>query len=92
MVKNAFLFHLKSFFRSPDIYVFIKTFWSCRKNALIRKIRLTSKFMTSQRCLEIIAIHIFANISQSKGNQTMRFGQLIEYYKRNIFLQNFCKK
>ena len=27
------------------------------------------------------------NISRSKGNQTMKFGQLIEY-NRNIFLQN----
>ena len=27
------------------------------------------------------------NISRSKGNQTMKFGQVIEYNKRNIFLQ-----
>ena len=26
----------------------IKTFWSCRKNSSIKKIRLISKFMTSQ--------------------------------------------
>ena len=32
-------------------------------------------------------IHILPNISQSKGIQTMKFGQLIEYNKRNIFLQ-----
>ena len=32
-------------------------------------------------------IHILPNISQSKGNQTMKIGQLIEYNKRNIFLQ-----
>ena len=25
------------------------------------------------------------NISQGKGNQTSKFGQLIEYNKRNIF-------
>ena len=35
-------------------------------------------------------IHILPNISQSKGNQTMKFGQLIEYNKRNIFLQKSC--
>ena len=28
------------------------------------------------------------NISRSKGNQTMRFGQLIEYNKRNLFFLN----
>ena len=29
------------------------------------------------------------NNSRSKGNQTMRLGQLIEYNKRNIFLENY---
>ena len=47
--------------------------------------------MTSHRRLRTIAIHILANISQSKGNQTMKFGQLIEYNKRNIFLQNYAE-
>ena len=48
--------------------------------------------MTSQPGLQTIAIHILPNISQSKGNQTMKFGQLIEYNKRNIFLQKLCRK
>ena len=48
--------------------------------------------MTSQPCIQTIAIHILRNILQSKGNQTMRFGQLIEYNKRNIFLQKLCRK
>ena len=61
-------------------------------DGLIRKIRLTSKFMTSQPGLQTIAIHILPNISQSKGNQTMKYGQLIEYNKRNIFLQKLCGK
>ena len=43
--------------------------------------------MTSQTGLQAIAIHILPNISQSKGNWTMKFSQLIEYNKRNIFLQ-----
>ena len=42
--------------------------------------------MTSQSGLQTIAIHIMPNISQSKGNQAMKFGQLIVYNKRNIFL------
>ena len=67
------------------------TFWSCRKNGLIRKIRLTSKFMTSQPGLQTIAIHILPNISQSKGNQTMKFGQFIEYKKINIFFKNYAE-
>ena len=48
--------------------------------------------MTSQPILQTIAIHILSNISQSKGNKTMKLGQLIEYNKRNIFLQKLCKK
>ena len=58
---------------------------------LIRKIRLTSKFMTLQPGLQTIAIHIFPNISQSKGNLTMKFGQLIEYNKRNVFIKNYAE-
>ena len=68
------------------------TFWPCRKNSLIRKVRLTSKFMTSQPSLQTIVIHTLPNISESKGKQTIKFGQLIEYNKRNIFLQKLCRK
>ena len=67
------------------------TFWSCRKNGLIRKIRLTSKFMTSRRGLETIAIHILPNITQSKGNQTMKFGQLIEHKREIFFFKNYAE-
>ena len=42
--------------------------------------------MTSQPGLQTIAILILANISQSKGNQIMKFGQLIEYNKINTFI------
>ena len=48
--------------------------------------------MTSQPGLQTISIHILHNISQCKGNQTMKFGPLIEYNKRNIFLQKLCRK
>ena len=48
--------------------------------------------MTPQPGLQLIAIHILPNISQSKGNQTMKFAQLIEYNKRNIFIQKISKK
>ena len=46
----------------------------------------------SQTGLQTITIHILFNISQSKGNETMKFGQLIEHCKRNIFLQKLCRK
>ena len=60
------------------------------QNGLIRKIRLTSEFMMSQPGLQTIAIHMLLNISQSKGKQPMKFGQLIESNKINIFLQKLC--
>ena len=34
--------------------------------------------MTSQPGKQTIAIHILSNISRSKGNQVMRFGQLVK--------------
>ena len=40
----------------------------------------------SQTVKQTIAIHVLFNISRSKGNQKTKFGKLIEYNKRNIFL------
>ena len=48
--------------------------------------------MTSQRDEKIITIHILPNISPSENNQTMKFGQLIEYNQKKNFLQKSCKK
>ena len=42
--------------------------------------------MTSQPGYQTTAVHVLANISRSKGNQTMKFGQLIEHNMRNIFI------
>ena len=47
--------------------------------------------MTSLTGQQIIAIHILPNISRSKGNQPMKFGQLIDYNMRNIFLENHAQ-
>ena len=46
--------------------------------------------MPSQPGLQTIPIQILPNISQSKINQIMKFGQLIEHNTRNIFLQKLC--
>ena len=48
--------------------------------------------MTSQSGKQIITIHILPNISRNKGNQTTKFGQLIEHNLRNIFLRKLCRK
>ena len=33
-------------------------------------------------------MHILPNVSRSKSNQTIKFGQLVEYNMRNIFVEN----
>ena len=42
--------------------------------------------MTSQPGKQRITTNILPNISQIKGNQAMKFSQLIEHPKRNIFV------
>ena len=48
--------------------------------------------MTTQPGKQIIAVHILSNISKSKGDETKKCGQLIEYNMKNIFLQKPCTK
>ena len=47
--------------------------------------------MTSQPGKQTIAIYVLPNISKSKCNQTIKFGQLIEYNMKNIFLENYTQ-
>ena len=47
--------------------------------------------MTSQPVYKQLQ-YILPIISQSKGNQTMKFNQLIEWNKINIFLQKLCRR
>ena len=48
--------------------------------------------MTSQSAKQTIAIQILPNISRNKGNQTMKFGQLIELNMKNNLLENLNTK
>ena len=87
MVK-VFLFHLKKLFSLLKFLNFVLYFCSFRKNGLIRNIILILK-LTSQPDQQTITIHILSNISRRKDNQTMKFVQLIEYCKINIFFKNY---
>ena len=62
-----------------------------QKNVLIRKISLISKYKTPQSVKQAIAMRRLSDISRSKGNQKMKFGQLIEYDIRNN-TQNVAEK
>ena len=48
--------------------------------------------MTSQPGQQINVIHILTNISRIKSNQTMKFGQSIDYNMRTIFFQQSYAK
>ena len=48
--------------------------------------------MTSKPGLQTIKKHLLPKISQSKDNQALKFGQLIEHNKVNIFFQKLCRK
>ena len=66
---------------------FLFDFLIIYKSDLLIKIILISKFMTSQTGYQTIPIHILTNISRSKGNEVMKFSQLIEYNMRTIFIE-----
>ena len=53
----------------------------------MRKLRLISKVLTSQTGKQINTVHKLPKTSRSKDNQTMKFGKLIEYNIRNIFVE-----
>ena len=79
---------LFSFFRYLH---FCRNFLVMQEKGLMRKLRLVSKFMTSQTGQQIITTHVFSNIARSKGNKTMKFGQLIEYDVRGILRNNHAE-
>ena len=79
MVKNAFYFLLNALFVLGYV-----------QKRLDKRAKVNSKFMKSQTGQQIITIHILLNISISKDNQKMKFGQLIEY--RKSFFENIIHK
>ena len=91
--EKCFLFHLKSSFRSEDIYVFVMASFQLPRSCIRPgSTPLISKSLTSQLVKQAIATQILPNISRSKGNQTMKLGQSIEYQMRTIFLEKSCTK
>ena len=48
--------------------------------------------MTSQSGKQTIAIYILPYVSRRKDNQIVKFGQLIEYNMRKIFLEKSYPK
>ena len=89
--KKSFFISLKSSFHSQDIYIFILTFWSCRKNDLIRKefnFKIYFTTWLTSNC------NVLPNISRSKANpiRQQQFDQLIEYNMRNVLVEKSYTK
>ena len=78
MMKNSFYFTLKAFF-VLKIFRFLSFFAHVEKRL-------------NQKESQTLAIRMSINVSGSKGNQPMKFGQLIEYNTKNIFLVNSYAK
>ena len=77
----------QKFFSFSRYLSFCLEFLVLLQNGLLRKIRLTYKFMTSRPGKQTIVIHVLPNILRNKDNQAMKFGQLREYNMKNIFLE-----
>ena len=67
---------------------FCPNFFGHVRKPLDKKPKVISKFMMSWTGKQMITILILPNISTSKGNETMRFGKLIEY---NIIFKNHAQ-
>ena len=65
------------------------TFSSCRKKDLTRKVNFKIYDVTAWLTNNSITINILSNISLSKGNQTMKFGQLT---KKKYFSSEIIQK
>ena len=76
------------------LYLFTLLSWlfGYVEKRLDKKAKVTPRSMTSQTGQQTIAMHVLLDISRSKGNQAMKFGQLKEYKVTNIFLQKSCRK
>ena len=90
-MKNAFYFIIKALSILKIFKFLSRHFVHLWKTAWLKRLRLT-KFMTPQPGFQIIAILILPYNSQCTGSQTMKFGQLTESNKRNIFLQILWRK
>ena len=65
----------------------------CRvEKPFIVKLSVILKIITSQPGKQTITILFLSNISRSKGNQTKKLGQLIEYKMTIIFLEKSFAK
>ena len=89
-MKNAFHFTLKALF-VLEMFNFLSWLFGLDEIQLDYKDNINFKIY-DVTTYESIAIHMLNNISRITGNQTRKFGQLIEYNMRNNFLEKSYTK
>ena len=93
MLKNAFV----RFACKALLILEMFTFWhfwyfGCAGTRLDKNVKVNFKIYDVTSGIIKIQIDILPDISRSKGNQKMKFGQLVGYNMRNIFLEISCTK
>ena len=91
MIKNHFHFTLKAIFILKTIKFLSWLFANVGKRGN-KKAQVNFKIYDVTISKKIIAIQILYKISRSKNNQTIRFGQLIEYNMRKIYFEELYTK
>ena len=89
LIKNAY-FTLKSLF-VLKIFKFLSWLFDQVEKRLDWKDEVNFKIYNVTTWKQAISIHTLINVS-SKGNQAMKFGQVIEYNMRNVFLEKSYTK
>ena len=87
---ECFLFHLKSSFRSQDFNFLSWSLGLVEKQLEEKEVHF--KFYDGTTWETNNCRTQLHNILRSKWNETMKFGQLIEYNMRNIFLEKVIRK
>ena len=91
--KLIFYFISKALFVLKIFKFFCWTFGYVGKTVWLERWPYFQNWWRHKLINKTITIQILPNISQHKDNQTMKFGQFIEYSnKRNIFLQKPYRK
>ena len=85
MMKKDLYFMLKALF-VLKILIFLSRFFGDVGRLPDKKAEVCFK-VNDITVWETITIHVLVNITKSKGNQTMKFGQLIKYSLRFFFLE-----
>ena len=90
-MKNGFYFTLIALLVLKIFKILSRLFWSCRKR-LDKKAQVNFKNYDVIDWEKINTTHSLPNISRSKGNETMKFSQLIENNMKNSFLEKAIHK